>query len=85
MARCCSFASLFGLILATCVGCSAFNKTSSWGDGPPPQSEPEIEDKWSSVGKEARGSRPLSDENDPLKPFLMSPEARSIERNLGYK
>ncbi len=67
-------------------GCSVFNKSRGWGDGPPSQSEPAFEeDKWSSVGKEGRGNRPLEDEHDPLKPFLMSPQARQIERNLGYK
>lgn len=56
------------------------------GDKPPAQSEPDaLDDKWSSVGKEGRGHRPLEDERDPLKPLLMSKEARDIERNLGYK
>jgi hypothetical protein len=50
------------------------------------QFEPEVEeDKWSSVGKMARGNRQLEDENDPLKPLLMSKEAQDIERNLGYQ
>lgn len=47
--------------------------------------DPSEGDKWSQVGKEGRGNRPLEDENDPLKPFLMSDQARQIERNLGYK
>ena len=55
------------------------------GDKPPVQSEPELDDKWAFVGKEGRGHRPLEDEHDPLKPFVMSKEAQAIERSLGYK
>ena len=40
-------------------------------------------EEWAWVGKEARGDRPMESENDPFKPYLMSPKARSIERNLG--
>lgn len=76
---------LAALLLTTATGCSLFGKNRGWGDGPPAQSEPELDDKWSQVGKEGRGHRPLDDENDPLKPFLMSPQARAIERNLGYR
>ena len=79
---------LLGGLCAACglTGCAVFNKSGGWGDGPPPQSEPDVEDdKWGFVGKQGRGTRPLEDENDPLKPFLMSPQARDIERNLGYK
>ncbi len=72
-------------LLVVATGCATFTKTTGWGDGPPPQSEPDLDDKWEFVGKEGRGPRPLDDEQDPLKPFLMSPTARSIERNLGYK
>lgn len=71
------------------TGCTTFGKSSRWaGDGPPKQSEPDVdglEDKWGFVGKEARGNRALEDEKDPFKPFLMSKEAQQIERNLGYK
>lgn len=42
----------------------------------------EADDSWSSVGEEARGDRPVDYENDPIKNWLMSPKARSIERNL---
>jgi hypothetical protein len=75
-------------------GCSSLNLTSrklpnSVRDN---QWEPKAEtddpaenDKWAFVGKEGRGSRPLDDEHDPFKNLLMSPEARQIERNLGYK
>ncbi len=45
----------------------------------------EPDDEWSAVGREARGDRPLEKENDPLKKFLMSEKARSIERSLGIE
>ena len=45
----------------------------------------EEEDKWSFVGKEGRGDRPLDDEGDPWKKFLLTRKARDIERNLGIK
>ncbi|MBI1347855.1 hypothetical protein GC163_16385 [bacterium] len=76
-------------LLAFTVGCQTFNKSANWDGSPPKQSEPDLEDeepdKWASVGKEGRGNRALEDENDPLKPLLMSKKARDIERNLGYK
>ena len=43
----------------------------------------EEDDPWSSVGKQARGDRPIDKENDPLKKYMMSSKARNIERNLG--
>lgn len=46
---------------------------------------PEEPDKWAMVGKIGRGNRALEDENDPIKPFVMSKQAQDIERNLGYK
>ena len=77
----------FALINSLSMGCSTmgikngvpyFSKKEQW--------EPEIEDdKWASVGQQARGNRALSDENDPIKPFIMSRQAQDIERNLGYK
>jgi hypothetical protein len=72
------------------AGCTLMGGRVAWvSDKPPAQSEPNIddqdEDKWSFVGKEARGHRTLDDERDPLKKYLMSDEARRIERNLGYK
>ena len=78
---------LFALALGLLPGCASvgikngipyFSKHEQW--------EPEVEDdKWASVGKIGRGTRPLEDERDPLKSVLMSKEAQDIERNLGYK
>jgi len=45
----------------------------------------EEDDEWEAVGKEARGNRPLENENDPLKEWFMSPKAKAIERSLGYE
>jgi hypothetical protein len=49
------------------------------------QSEPEeVEDDWGFVGEEGRAGQPR--ERDPdrwWQNLVMSPEARSIERNLG--
>lgn len=43
----------------------------------------EYDDSWvREAGIEARGDRPLEHENDSFR-SLMSPKARSIERNLG--
>jgi len=77
-----------GYLLCHTVGCQTFGKSPGWEGGPPKQSEPDVPkepDKWGSVGREGRGNRALEDENDPLKPLLMSDRAREIERNLGYK
>ena len=79
--------SSFILLVGLLPGCASFglkngvpyfSKQEQW--------EPPIEeDKWASVGKIGRGTRPLEDERDPLKSVLMSKEAQDIERNLGYK
>ena len=59
-------------------GIPYFSRQEQW--------EPDVtEDKWSYVGKAARGNRKLENENDPLKSVLMSKEAQNIERNLGYE
>ncbi len=45
----------------------------------------EYDDSWvREAGIEARGDRPLEHENDSFR-SLMSPKARSIERNLGFE
>ncbi len=45
----------------------------------------EADEEWiKNAGIEARGDRPLEHDNDPLRNLLMSPKARSIERNLGF-
>lgn len=82
--RCGVLASLLACL--TLTGCSAFG--GKGGGFLSKQHEPKLEeepDRWGLVGKEGRGSRPLDDEHDPLKPFLMSKQARDIERNLGYQ
>ena len=45
----------------------------------------EVDEEWvRKAGIEARGDRPLEHDNDPFRNLLMSPKARSIERNLGF-
>ncbi len=45
----------------------------------------EVDEEWNSVGKSARSNRPLENENDPIRDYLWSPKAKSIERSLGYE
>jgi hypothetical protein len=81
-----SAAVLIAALLGS-TGCSMMGgKLPLMGDKPPSQSEPDtVDDKWAFVGKEGRGHRPLDDEHDPFKPYIMSKEAQNIERSLGYK
>ncbi len=45
-----------------------------------------VDEGWiKEAGIEARGDRPLEMDNDPFRNMLMSPKARSIERNLGFE
>ena len=54
-------------------------KTSDYRDS----TQDEI-DEWESVGREARGDQPFEHDPDPWwQNYIMSPKARSIERNLG--
>jgi hypothetical protein len=77
--------------LGCLVACLSLTGCASFGGGGgflSKQHEPKIEeepDRWAIAGKEGRGNRPLEDEHDPFKPFLMSKQARDIERNLGYQ
>lgn len=89
-----SFALWLGLISILCgSGCAAipgsqeFVKRSaikpSTGDYDDGTDESDAE--WiKNAGVEARGDRPLEHDNDPFRNLLMSPKARSIERNLGF-
>ena len=44
----------------------------------------DADDDWGFVGQEARGDRPRERDPDPWwQQFVMSPRARSIEKNLG--
>jgi hypothetical protein len=44
----------------------------------------EYHDDWKSAGTEGRGEMPREKETDKLTPLLQSPQARAIEKNLGY-
>ncbi len=43
----------------------------------------ESSDEWTSMGGASRSLRAGQSENDPLRKFLLSPKAQSIEHNLG--
>lgn len=74
-------------LLAVCCtsGCAMMESTRNWLTGAQDeQSEPAVEDKWASVGKEGRGNR-KKEKEDPLDRFLMSDKARDINRNVGFE
>lgn len=83
----CRLLCLASLMAAAALqtGCTLMNATFPWLARKEQWEPEEVEDKWSFVGREGRGNRALEDEHDPLKPFLMSPQAQAIERNMGYK
>ena len=45
----------------------------------------DTEDEWSSVGRTANTVRVVEKDNDPLRKYLLSPKAMSIERNFGIE
>ena len=45
----------------------------------------DTEDEWSSVGRTANTVRVVEKDSDPLRKYLLSPKARSIERNFGIE
>lgn len=45
----------------------------------------ESRDEWTEFGESARAMRPAEKDNDPLRNWLSTPKARSIERNLGVE
>lgn len=45
----------------------------------------ESEDEWTSVGRTASTVRGVEKDNDPFRKWVLSPKARSIERNLGIE
>jgi hypothetical protein len=67
-------------------GCAMMDSGRNWLTGKRnDQSEPDLaEDKWAFVGKEGRGSRRMEKE-DPLDRLLWSPQARDINRNVGFE
>ncbi len=89
-----SFSLWIGLFLVICSsGCNSIPgfqefvkrsaikpSTGDYDDG-----TDEADAKWvRNAGVEARGDRPLEHDTDPFRNLLMSPKARSIERNLGF-
>ena len=72
-----------GLACLTCfslTGCTLAQKAYKHQEN----SITEYHDDWGNVGTEGRGEMPRQKETDKLTPLLQSPEARAIEKNLGY-
>lgn len=62
------------------MGCSLMQKAYKHQEN----AQSEFHDDWTSAGTEGRGSMPRQQETDKLTPLLQSPEARAIEKNLGF-
>lgn len=45
----------------------------------------ETEDEWTNVGRTASTVRGMEKDDDPLRKWMLSPKAMSIERNLGIE
>ncbi len=45
----------------------------------------ETEDEWTNVGRTASTVRGTEKDDDPLRKWMLSPKAMSIERNLGIE
>lgn len=62
------------------MGCSLMQKAYKHQEN----AMSDYHDDWKNVGAEGRGELPRQQESDKLSPLLQSPEARAIERNLGF-
>ena len=87
---------LSAFLLSTNVGCMALQSAGDSVRQTVRMMVPNNGDYWdpaeeadkgwvSEAGKEARGDRPLEQQNDPIRDWTMSPKAKSIERNLGFE
>jgi len=65
------------LLLATLTGCSLFQQYQD--------DAARYRDDYDFVGDEGRGDRPREKESDGLSKWVESPQARSINRNLGIE
>lgn len=90
----CTFALIVAVFCFTSTGCSVFNASQqAWTktarmvrprpfDGPGEPNAPD--DEWSFVGDEGRGDQERESDPDPWwQNWVMSDQARAIERNLG--
>lgn len=73
-------AGLVCLLAVGSSGCSLFQKVKEHQVN----AMKEHHDDWKIVGEEGRGELPREKETDGMTPFLQSPQARAIEKNLGY-
>jgi hypothetical protein len=62
------------------VGCSMFQRAYNYQAN----AIKEHHDDFKNVGEEGRAELPREKETDKLTPLLQSPQARAIEKNLGY-
>lgn len=72
-----------GLACLSCcslLGCSAMRNVYKQQE----EAQTEYHDDWKTAGAEGRGEMPREKETDKLTPLLQSPQARAIEKNLGY-
>lgn len=76
---------LFSLLFITALGSSA-NGCAMFQNyyDKKAKAQEEFHDEYRVAGEEGRAEMPREKESDWLTPILQSPEARSIEKNLGY-
>ena len=73
-------AGLASLICCNLMGCSLMQKAYKHQEN----AITEYHDDWKTAGTEGRGEMPREKETDKLTPLLQSPQARAIEKNLGF-
>lgn len=73
-------ACLTCLFVSGLLGCSTFQQAYKYQE----DAIKEYHDDWKIVGEEGRGELPREKETDKLTPWLQSPRARAIEKNMGF-
>ena len=74
------------LVSAVCLAACSLTGCSMMQQAYKHQSDQmyDYHDDWKQVGSEGRAELPREQESDKLSPLLQSPQARAIEKNLGY-
>ena len=73
-------AGLACLYCCSLVGCTMMQKAYKHQE----KAQNEYHDEWKTAGQEGRGGMTREKETDKLTPLLESPEARAINKSLGY-
>ncbi len=73
-------AGLACLYCCSLMGCSLLKRAHNYQE----TAQKEYHDEWQTAGQEGRGGMTRQKETDKLTPWLESPEARSINKNLGF-